>query len=283
MGVVMLPMLVAVHVATSGLSPEPPSETIVVIGQRIRDASAGLKACLARGCKPDEDIDATLILAETQLLAGKYRDARTTLLASLGRNKDWAKAYPIPVSDLYRANGKVAAHLGLDKDYYASTFGIYRTLKYGLPSNDYRKYTSMMEVAEMMYRTRGHVRARYYYDWVAREARRGGREDIAAIAELRSAIRHLPSGSAITMNEIRRVANLKGENLRAHGLDAKLAPARMAYQKGDEQTAQAIQNELAAFNIKQPILIYSPPYSMVAQELGSGSEFNFPLEGPPAS
>ena len=41
----------------------------------------------------DEDIDATLRLAETQLLAGKYRDARTTLLASLDRNKDWAKGY----------------------------------------------------------------------------------------------------------------------------------------------------------------------------------------------
>src|SRR5687768_3612774 len=130
----MLSLLFAFHVAGADAPPPDQTKTIVVIGQRIDDAAADLKACLARRCKPNEDIDATLRLAETQLLAGKYRDARTTLLASLGRNDDWAKAYPVPVSDLYRANGKVAAHLGFDQDYYRSTFGIYRTLKQGLPS-----------------------------------------------------------------------------------------------------------------------------------------------------
>ena len=118
----MLPILLAFQIASVATPPETKSKTIVVVGQRIDDASTELKACLARRCNPDEDIDATLRLAETQLLAGKYRDARTTLLASLDRNKDWAKAYPIPVSDLYRANGKVAAHLGFDKDYYRFDF-----------------------------------------------------------------------------------------------------------------------------------------------------------------
>lgn len=276
----MLPLLLALQVASAQPVPQPTAQTIVVVGQRIDDAAKDLAACLARGCKPDEDIEATLRLAETQLLAGKYRDARSTLLASLRRNRQWSEAYPVPVSELYRGNAKVAAHLGYDRDYYSSTFGIYRTLKHGVPDGDYRKYTSMMEVAEMMYRTRGHERARHYYAWIAGEARRAGRDDIAAIAELRSAIRHLPPGSGIQLAEIRKIANLQGKNLRAPVLEAKLALARIAYQDGDEAKAQAIQNELLAFNIKRPMLIYSPPYEMIARELGSGSEFNFPLNAP---
>ena len=277
----MLTLLFALEVATQYMPVQGKVDPIVVVGQPLEDARAALNSCLARNCPPNEDIAATLALAETQLLGGKYRDARKTLLAALGRNEEFAKAYPVPVSELYRANGKVAAHLGFDKDYYRSTFGIYHTLKNGLPPDDSRKYTAMMEVAEMMYRTRGHTRARYYYDRLAEEARRDGREDIAAIAELRSAIRHLPPGSEMQMTAIRKIADLQGERMRAPVLEAKLALARMAYQKGDEAGALVIQEDLAKLNIKRPMLIYQPPYAMVARELDSGSEFDFALEQPP--
>jgi len=277
----MLALLVALSAQPTTGPTTSSSPTIVVIGQRIADAEADLNACLARGCRPDQDIDATLRLAETQLLAGKYREARTALLASLSRNKDEGRAYPIPVSDLYRANGKVAAHLGFDKDYYTSTWGIYRTLKRGLPSDDYRRFTAQMEIAEMMFRTRGHERARIYYDRIAHEARKDGREDIAALAELRSALRHLPPGSSMQMYEIRRVASLQGQTMRAPVLEAKLALARIAYQEGDEAEAQKIQNDLAQLNIRRPMLIYSPPYEMVQRELDSGSDFAFPFSPAP--
>ena len=277
----MLTLLLALQVAAQNTPVQGKVDPIIVVAT-IDDAKARLDTCLARGCRPDEDIAATLALAETQLLGGKYREARTTLLASLGRNEDFAKAYPVPVSELYRANGKVAAHLGFDKDYFRSTFGIYHTLKNGLTSDDHRKYTAMMEVAEMMYRTRGHTRARYYYDRLAEEARRDGRDDIAAIAQLRSAIRHLPQGSEMQMNEIRKIAGLQGERMRAPVLEAKLALAKIAYQRGDEAGAQAIQNEIAQLNVKRPMLIWQPSYAMVQRELDSGSEFNFPMEGPPA-
>jgi hypothetical protein len=278
----VLTLLFALLAADQSVPVQGKVDPIVVVGQPIADARSALGACLARRCRPDEDIAATLALAETQLLDGNYREARKTLLASLGRNEDWAKAYPVPVSELYRANGKVAAHLGFDKDYFRSTFGIYHTLKNGLPRDDHRKYTAMMEVAEMMYRTRGHTRARYYYDRLAEEARKDGRDDIAAIAELRSAIRHLPPGSEMQMTEIRKIANLQADRMRAPVLEAKLALARMAYQKGDEAGAQAIQDDLAKLNIKRPMLIYQPSFAMVARELDSGSEFNFPLAPGPA-
>ena len=53
-------------------------------------------------------------------------------------------------------------------------------------------------------------------------------------------------------------------------------------EEGDEAAARAIQDELAQFNIKRPILIYQPTYAMVARELDSGSEFAFPFAPPPA-
>src|SRR4051812_40294580 len=161
----MFVMLAGLMVAAPPPAATPRSAVrpIIIIGQRIRQAQDVLRDCLARNCPPNEDIDASLALGETQLLAGKYHDARATLLAALGRNKDEAARYPVPVSDLYRANGRVAANLGLDGDYNYSTWGIYRTLKYGLPSDDVRKFSALMEVAEMIYRTRGHERARTYY------------------------------------------------------------------------------------------------------------------------
>ena len=266
----MLAFLISTAFATSlATQPLPANRPIVVIGQRIKAAEDDLKSCLARDCPADEDIDASLALAETQIVAGEYRDARETLLSALRRNKDEAKRYPIPVSDLYRANGRVAAHLGYDSDYYRSTWGIYRTLKAGLPSDTVRHYSALMEVAEMTGRTRGHDRARLYYFSIAERARRENRPDIAAIAELRSAIRHLPSGSEWQNDEIRRIANLKGSHLRAPALEAKLALVRMAYEKGDENAARIILKELAALDIKRPILIYAPSYEMMQRELTS--------------
>lgn len=259
----------------SALAPAPAAvspaalQPIVVTGERIRGADARLRECIARRCPPNEEIDASLALAEMQLLDGKYHDARKTLLAALGRNKRVAAQYPIPVSDLYRANGRVAANLGLDTDYYQSTWGIYRTLKYGLPPDDVRQFSALMEVAEMMYRTYGHERARLYYESAARHARRAGRPDIAALAELRSAIRHLPPDSVWQVNAIKRIASMDGPQMRAPVLEAKLALARMAYVKHDEQGAQAILNGLAALKLQRPILIYSPPYEMAGRDTDS--------------
>src|SRR4051812_10417656 len=189
----MIAAFASILLASSGAVPtETSKQDIIVVGRAIQTAKDSLEACLARHCPPNEDIDASLGLAEAQLLDGKYREARFTLLASLGRNKREADAYPIPVSDLYRANGRVAANLGYDEDFYRSTWGIYRTLKHGLPDAKDRQYSALMEVAEMMGKTRGHERARLYYKRIAHQARADGRPDIAALAELRLMLRHMP-------------------------------------------------------------------------------------------
>lgn len=263
---------------TNGQPAKPNKPDVVVTGYRIQQAKADLNACLARHCPTNEDIDASLALAESQIVAGKYRDARETLLASLGRNKDEAKRYPIPVSDLYRANGRVAAHLGFDSDYYSSTWGIYRTLKAGLPSDETRHFQARMEVAEMMGDTRGHTRARLYYESIARDARKARRPDIAALAELRMLLRHMPPGATRDAS-IRKIANSADPSVRAAALEGKLALARMAYENNDIGAADAIQKQFAAMNIQRPILIYAPYYEAPEKAPDNGSEFGVTMAG----
>ena len=253
------------------LSPAP-SNSIVVIGRAIQDSRAALADCLARLCPPNEDIDASLALAESQLIAGKYRDARFTLLDALGRNKREAMAYPIPVSDLYRANGRVAAHLGTDDDYYRSTWGIYNTLKKRLPAAKDRQYSAMMEVAEMMATTRGHDRAREYYRSIVHHAREDGRPDIAALAELRMILRHYPAYAR--EGAIRKIAESADPETKAAQLEARLALARMAYEKKDEAKGDAIVAQLASYEIRKPILVYAPQWDVQG---GQANQDSFPV------
>ena len=246
-------------------------DPIVVTGERIKQSQAKLKACLARNCPPDEDIDATLELAEYQVEAGEYRDARKTLLRSIDRNEDEAERYPEPVSDLWRANGKVAANLGLDRSYYYSTLNILRALKAGIPEKDYRYFTARMEIAAMVARMKGHDRARLAYEDIAEDARSVGRRDIAAIAELKSAVSHLPPGD-LQDRRINRIAQSTDPMERTAMLQAKLVLAQFAYRDDEIEKFNTILKEFEDLNLTQPLLIYSPPYKFAAAEVDQGSE-----------
>jgi tetratricopeptide (TPR) repeat protein len=251
---------------------------IVIIGQRIDDAKARLAACLARHCPAKEDIDATLGLAEAELVNGDYDEARETLQASIRRNRTVGPEYALPLSDLYRANGRVAAHLGIDSDYYRSAYAAYDAVKRGTDLDDYRRFMARIDIAEMLGETRNHDWARNYYDGIARDARKAGRPDIAALAELRSLIRHYPEGEMRTRG-IQRIAALSDPAFRAAALEAKLALGRVAFEKNDPAAARAIMSDLAAMRIDRPILIYAPPFELTQRELPNGDFFDVNLAG----
>ncbi|HEX8062209.1 MAG TPA: hypothetical protein VF535_03245 [Allosphingosinicella sp.] len=243
------------------------SPPIVITGQSPADAEAVLRACLARHCSPTEDIDASLALAETLLDDGRYHPARKVLLRSLSRNKGKAKTYPVPVSDLYRANGRVAAHLGLGTSYIVSTLNIYQALKKGLPEKDARLLGARMEIAEMLGSTRGHWAARAAYERVAASARRQGRPDIAAMAELRSIMRHLPPEER--GSRIRAIAASPDPALRAAVLEARVALINIAMAEKRPDEAELLMRELSGMKPNRPVLIYAPPYALAEQELDS--------------
>src|SRR5690349_9255873 len=96
-------------------------QEVTVTGRRIRDFRARLQACIARHCPPNEDVDASLALAEVEFESGAYEDARRTILQSLGRNRQHARTFPEPVADLYRSRARVSRHLGRGDESLRST------------------------------------------------------------------------------------------------------------------------------------------------------------------
>jgi hypothetical protein len=246
---------------------------IVVTGRRLSDTEAALRACLARKCPPGEDIDASLAHAENQFVAGDYREARSTLRASLRRNRKQARAYPEPVSDLFRANALVAAHLGFDDDYIRSTWGILESLEKGIPEPDARHFGARMEIAAMTARTRGAPAAEAAYAELARDSERAGRPDIAAIARLRGAglaYRQMPSGE--NRRRLVEIARSASPETRVASLMAKLFLARIARQEGKAGEADALLREVAAGGFKTPVLIHSPPYELLVREMAGASD-----------
>jgi hypothetical protein len=262
-------LLVGAPAALAAQTPPPqPTQTIVVTGTRLQDYRDRLAACLARNCPPDEDIDATLALAEAHLVNGDYRDARRALRSSLSRNRQHVRAYPEPLSDLNRANARVARHLGLDRDAEYSTWEILRALRAGLPTEDHRHFTARLEISQSL------AQFGYRYHDSQRQLRRlidlaraAGRDDVVAMAELRilwldylqSAYRSPPSAALLEMAR-------SPDPRRSVG--ARMQLVRIYHRRGDRRSAEAVMAELGRSGQRRQLL-HSPPYQLAQQESGA--------------
>ncbi len=175
------PVMASAQPATDLQSPSAP---IIVTGERISDLQANLRACLARKCPPNEDVDATLALAEGEFLNGDYDRAEDVIRASLGRNRTHRRAYPEPVADLYRSQARVQSHRGRDSQAAQSTYDILRTLRAGIPQEDHRHFTARIEIvrAELKAGNRNGVMRELRE--LIEEARRAGRDDVVRRAEM---------------------------------------------------------------------------------------------------
>jgi len=187
----LLALLIAAWDAGQSAAAPMPQEqaqsqpTIVVTGIRIEDYRSRLAACLARHCPTNEDADATLALAEALFLNGAYHEARDEVQASLRRNRGQARAFPEPVSDLYRAHARLSRHLGQDEDGRRSTYATLSALREGIPVEDHRHLTARLEIIDLLMRTANFHSARRELANLLRAARQAGREDVATVAELR--------------------------------------------------------------------------------------------------
>ncbi|HVQ07588.1 MAG TPA: hypothetical protein VMS43_04060 [Allosphingosinicella sp.] len=246
-------------------APAPaPGQDIVVTGVRIQDYRDRLAACLARHCPPNEDIDATTALAEALFVEGDYHEARTALRGSLSRNRDEARHYPEPVSDLYRANARVARTLGLDRDAVHSTREILRALQAGLAVEDHRHFTARLEIVQSLVAFGDYDEARRQLRDLATRAQAANRDDIAAIAELRSLwIAHVqaPHGGA-TVRELVAMSR-SADQRRATG--ARMLLVRIYSERGETRLADAVIAELGRGGQRRQLL-YSPSYELGQRE-----------------
>jgi hypothetical protein len=266
----LFPLLMAVSTQTAPPAPQPAQDTppIIVTGKRLEETEGTLRACLARKCPPDEDINATLAHAENLFVAGDYEKARTTLLRSLARNRKHADRYPVPVSDLYRSNALVANHLGFEEDYFQSSWGTLRALKAGIPDPSWRHFGARMEIARMTGRLRGFDDAVSQYESIAKDAEKAGMPDIAVLASLRGlAMAHQVRPSASIRRRIEKIAALTGPQTLYASSAAKLYLARLAGEAGRIAEAEAIIREVAGSGVRALVLVYAPPYQLNVQEM----------------
>ena len=128
-----------------------------------------------------------------------------------------------------------------------------------------------MEIAAMTAKLKGPDRGERAYREVADAARRMGREDIAGMAEVRAAwlvYKQQPSaGKRELQGLLDRTPPLEPMALSY----AKLFASAVARSEGRTADADRLVREIVP-NVRKPILLYSPPFEMVEQELGGISK-----------
>jgi hypothetical protein len=260
---------------------------IIVTGRSLKDTENDLKACLARGCPPDEDIKATLAHAENLFVEGDYRIARETLGKSLGRNRRHKGQYPIDVSDLLRANGNVAAHLGEVNSYRLSVLDMRDTLKGALKPDDYRVFGAEIEVADSRLKLGYIEEAKDKYLQIEKQAMAKGLPFVSAIAKLRelSLLVQVADNqkTAFAKKEANDaldafIAN-PTEGAEQYRLVAEVLKSRMDRLSGSTETTDKIIARYAALGgTARPMLIYAKPIEMneaqTARAAAGGSDLN---------
>ena len=274
-------MLILAALLASAAAPAAAGESrpIIVTGQSLKSTGDALDSCLRRGCPPDEDIRASLAHAENLFVAGDYDDARRVLKKSIGRNGDEDQTLPIPVSNLYRANSRVAAHLGEAEDYQRSTYRTWSILKEanGVPA--WLTLSARMDVANMVTTTQGALAGKRAFRQLEEEAARLGRSDIAALARLRAIwIDYLHDPNHSVEGRLREMLAEAGADDRIARMGALILLARIERNKGmaPGEATDALIAELARTPSQRPALLFSPPLPRLR-----GDKWNANLAGVP--
>lgn len=268
-------ILAALGAATPALAQEQASgdseKPIVVTGHRISELKDELAACIARKCRPDYDIAATIKLAEEQFVQGNYADANTTLRQSLRRNHGYGKDYPVSLSYLYRASYRIAEHLGNADDYQHGVFGTLRSLKEGLPENDMRVLGAELEVGDMLVRLYRYDEAVNRYKDVEKIATGRGYVAVEALAQFK-VVGLYSQLATISPRGDKAQAKEAAEKL-INNPDPRIKPfadaARITLAILDAKTGNpgAIDKLIAQFrtdkSVMAPILLYVPPFDYV--------------------
>lgn len=262
----------AASAQTNDDKPNGYDKPIVITGVRISELKDTLSKCLARKCPPDQDIAASTALAEQEFVEGKYQDARATLKASLSRNKNYAKDYPEPVANLFRADSRIAAHMGAGDEYRTETFGVVSALKAGLPNDDPRVLAAEIEVGDMFARMGQIDAAVQKYHALADRASKVNQPNIEGMARLRVVALYAQVASQNRQNYVAyaveardaaiRLAKDHDPRMKDFATAANLLVTRLAAKNGDKAAVDRLVAAYVAAGAgagARPVALYSPP------------------------
>lgn len=274
----------SIALALALLAPAPSlAQEIVVTGKPLTETEADLKACLERKCPPDQDVKATLAHAENQMVAGDYKGSRKTLLASIGRNRRHGENFPVPVSDLFRANGRIAEHVGEAKNFQLSVLDMRDTLKKGLGENDFRTLVAQIEVGDSRAKLGFPDEAARIYNDVEEHALKLGNNRVATFARLRQALLLAVRYEDGKSSEIRRELVAKLDQVSKQplpgaeefSLAAEVLRARIDRKAGDASSTESIIKAFAERGgVDRPMLVYSEPIERI--DFGQNQGENMP-------
>ena len=264
LGGLLLALSATAQPPAAAQSSEP--APIVVTALDIADYRARLAECLARHCPVNEDVDATLALAEALFLQADYHGARTTILQSLHRNQGQAAHYPEPVSDLFRADSRVERHLGNDPNAQYATRNILAALQRGIRQEDYRHFTARLEIADSELAFGHYVSAREELRELARIAHAAGREDVVAMADLRQLwVDYVEFPHGTTVNRLQALAARTNPADLYRSIGAKLMLARIYREHDDIARSDAMLAGIGSGSERRQLL-YSPAYNLVVHD-----------------
>ena len=269
---VLLPVMATAIMSTATIqnpSSQPDQTAITVTGHRLQAYRDALAACLARNCPTNEDVDASLALAEAQFVEGEYDEARFTVARALRRNRDATGAFPEPVSDLYRAQGRSPApsrprHPGVPLGApHPLRFAGRHSVRgpsplHGADGNQRRVHAGRPP-------QRGPFRGLAH---LARIARRAGREDVAVFAELRSLLySHMADPRGGALRQLERMAQSQGADDRMRSVGARVLLSRIYRDQGRIADADALVAGIALSAGGPRRLVHEPDYRLGVQPL----------------
>lgn len=264
MRLILLTCTAALAIAAPALAQD-----IVVTGKPLAQTEAELNDCIKRKCPPDQDVAATLAHAENLFVAGKYQDSRSALKASLGRNRQHGKAYPVPVSDLLRANSRIAEHVGEARDFQLSVLDMRDTLKKGFGPDDFRTLVAQVEVGDSRAKLGFAQDAERIYSDVEKKALKLGQNRVASFARLRLALLTRvaldaePTNAFLRQKLNRELGQLVDQPLPGgdeFALAAEVIRAKADRKAGDTASTDALIKRFAERGgVTRPVLLYAEP------------------------
>jgi hypothetical protein len=270
LAIVIFSLMVSVASPSYAADDEKTRE-IVVIGQSLKDTQKAWQDCIARGCPPDEEIKAALTHAENQFITGDYRDARSTLVKTVGRNRKHGDKYPIEVSDLFRASSRIAEHLGEGDAFRLSVLDMRDILKDALPAEDARVMVAQIEVGDSRSKLGYPKEAVRVYEDVSKKAIAAGHTRVASYANLRRYMLEYTMASAAdsaadkkdAIAGLRELASKPMAGAEDFGLVAEVVLARIDRKDGKNDTTSAIVKRFAdKGGANRPILLSSEPIKL---------------------
>lgn len=250
--------------------------TIVVRGNPLSETAKRLKTCLEHQCTPVEDVDASLAHAENQFLSGDYRGARGTLRASRQRNIQYAKQYPVELSDLDRAYGRLTGMNGYPEWGRLIQIDALETLKAGLPQDDWQILAQRLMTGDE-YLQKGRIDdAMAVYRKVQKQARKTGAMQVLGVAMLRPAMVYSALGTHnsnyrdAARNELKRIEQTSEPELANVRMTALVIRAGMEGDAGDAAGMEKTIARIAESGLSTPVLVYDkPPFTDIPPLAGA--------------